>query len=168
MQLVGQYPIIRLLHGIKMEIMKISVDSNMWLGIKVWCVLVGLLHGINVSSVALTAVLYHYLATNQCLAKRVSCQHSNTQTVTATLTHKRGDFSPHHSKEVTFAVELLCTSIFDNWMKDGAARQFRVVITKEEGYSGKLEKQVRRISIAFALWFASPHYSFLLMRRRRL
>jgi len=36
-------------------------------------------------------------------------------------------------------------------MKDGAARQFRVVITKEEGYSGKLEKQVRRISIAFAL-----------------
>jgi hypothetical protein len=26
-----------------------------------------------------------------------------------------------------------------------------VVITEEEGYSGKLEKQVRRISIAFAL-----------------
>jgi hypothetical protein len=36
-------------------------------------------------------------------------------------------------------------------MKDGAARHFGVVITKEEGYSGKLEKQVRRISITFTL-----------------
>jgi hypothetical protein len=33
-------------------------------------------------------------------------------------------------------------------MKDGRAGHFRVVITEEEGYSGKLEKQVRRISIA--------------------
>lgn len=30
-------------------------------------------------------------------------------------------------------------------MKDGTARQSGVVITKEEGYSGKLEKQVTRI-----------------------
>jgi hypothetical protein len=36
-------------------------------------------------------------------------------------------------------------------MKDGTTRHFGVVITKEEGYSGKLEKQVRRISIALAL-----------------
>lgn len=93
---------------------------------------------------------------------------SNTQILTAILTHKRGDFSPCYSRELTFALELLCSSFFDKCMKDEAARQFGVVITKEECYSGKLEKQVRRISIAFALWFASPHNSFRLMRRRRL
>ena len=56
---------------------------------------------------------------------------------------------------------------FDKWMKDGVARHFGVVITEEEGYSGKLEKQVRRISITFTLLFAIPNISFHVMRRRR-
>ena len=108
-----------------------------WLGILVCCVFLGwgLLRSIYVSSVAISAVLYHCLVTNQYLAKIVSCQHSHTQTPTDTLAHKRGDFSSRHRRELTFALELFCSSDFDKWMKDGAARHL------EGGYNqrGRLQ-----------------------------
>jgi hypothetical protein len=116
-------------------------------------------------SVAVRGVLYHCLATNHYLAKRMSSQHSNTDSYINTRTRRLFTSS---SQGTNLRVGTILFFTFDKRMKDGAARHFGVVITNADGYSSKLEKQVRRISIAFTLWFTSPNNSFHLIRRRRL
>ena len=120
---------------------------------------------INVSSITISALCIIVwrrigISRRECLA--------NTQNLTATLAHKQGRLFTPSSRGTNFSAGTILFFIFDKWMKDGAARHFGVVITKEDGCSGKLEKQVRRISITSPLWFALPNNSFRVMRRRGL
>lgn len=103
--------------------------------------------------------VYYSSATNRCLLKSVlqtlrTDSYINTQTrICSVIT----EFWVLHWNYFV----LYFWQVNEGW----SCETFRCSYNQEGGYSGKLEKQVTRISIAFTLWFALPNNSFQVMRR---